>query len=349
MLAKRLLSTLLLCLSFDPIISIPKDLRPVPNNILDVILEDGRFSRLIDILGSHQGLAGDLTDPRQEVTFLAPIDSAFEKIQDKHYGRIPKEQIQDLLDYHVLPGAIDTDLFEDKHLFETLLQSYSLKGHHQHIRVIHHNGVPYLNDRVQIIDGDLEATNGYVHAVDELLTLPPSIHKVIRQFDRYHFSILVSALSDTRLFKTIESKRGITGFLPTNNAFRSLGCRNLKYLFSSKGEEDLERLLEYHFSPKIVYTTELNQKYRFVDMNEPQQYSREIEIPTLLGNERISLKAKRLQSGRVRVKVNDYANVIYDDAITENGVLHVIDSVLIPEDLDLPDPEWMDDEYCDEF
>ncbi|ORX95456.1 beta-Ig-H3/fasciclin [Basidiobolus meristosporus CBS 931.73] len=228
------------------------------------------------------------------------------------------------------------------------------------------------------------------------------------------FSTLGAALQRTGLHRELERRAAITGWAPTNQAFRQLGCQALSYLFSQEGTRDLRKILEYHFTPELLYTSEFEvadvgrgagQGFRHggsseYDLERPRHrsspeyesgdrygrghggYSRGSErgydrhydrhergrglnggrrrgqlpgsrgevmyLDTFLGGERLLVETKPSTRAGDNIRINDEAHVLFSDIPAENGVFHAIDHVLLPENLNIPDYDWFDNEdQCD--
>jgi len=162
-----------------------------------------------------------------------------------------------------------------------------------------------INANTSVTMADVEAINGVIHVIDHVI-LPPSVVNIA--IDNPNFSILVSAVVKAGLADALSGAGPFTVFAPTNDAFE-----NLFQALGVSGVEDLSAeqltpILLYHVVQGNVLSTDLSNG----------------EVGTL--NESNSLQID-LTSG---VKIND-SNVIAADIQGANGVVHVIDKVLIPE------------------
>merc|ERR1711879_680399 len=147
--------------------------------------------------------------------------------------------------------------------------------------------------------------NGVIHIVDKVI-LPPSVVNIA--IDNDNFSTLVSAVVKAGLVDALSAPGPLTVFAPTNDAFDALftalnisGIENLT-------AEQLVPILTYHVVSGNVLSTALANGM----------------VPTLSGENKVSVD---ISSG---VKIND-SNVIAADIQGANGVVHVIDKVLLPE------------------
>ena len=122
-----------------------------------------------------------------------------------------------------------------------------------------------------------------------------------------NFKTLIQALEATKLDEDILTKPGIyTIFAPTDDAFAQLPEGTLESLLQDIHK--LKRIVAYHVVFGDVRSDDLAQ----ID-----------EAPTVEGS------VLAIDSADGKIKVND-ANVLKTDILADNGVIHVIDAVLIP-------------------
>ncbi|ORX95156.1 FAS1 domain-containing protein, partial [Basidiobolus meristosporus CBS 931.73] len=190
------------------------------------------------------------------MTVFAPTNEAFRKLRDRFRGRYPKDLLKEMIQYHVIYKVTPSETLSDVKLFQTSLQLKELDDRMQSVRITKHNGKPLLNGHARLQETDLGAINGLIHAIDEVLIPPPEINKVLLRTPSL-FSTMSAALQRTGLDKKVQESSALTAFIPTNQAFRNLGCRALNHLFSKDGEKDLRKLVEYHFSNKFSYSLDM--------------------------------------------------------------------------------------------
>ncbi len=124
------------------------------------------------------------------------------------------------------------------------------------------------------------------------------------------FTTLVAAVEAAGLVETLSGEGPFTVFAPTNEAFDALPEGVLDALLLPENEETLTKILTYHVVPGEVTSDQIT------DGDVETVEGQTVSITTEGG-----------------VMVND-ATVVTADVDTSNGVIHVIDSVLIPEDVD---------------
>jgi transforming growth factor-beta-induced protein len=134
--------------------------------IVDIAVEDGRFTTLVAAVQAA-GLV-DTLQSEGPFTVFAPTDDAFAALPagtvDALLADIPV--LTDILLYHVVAGkAMAADVV-------TLSSVTTVNGLDVSIKV--EDGNVFLNDTVQVIITDIEASNGVIHVIDAVL-LPPSM------------------------------------------------------------------------------------------------------------------------------------------------------------------------------
>jgi len=212
-----------------------------------------------------------------DITLLAPLNSAFPRGHKDPKHRPPEEFITKAILYHIVAGTHKADSFTDGQLLDTGLSLDSLNDRPQKIRVFEHKHHVAFNFHSRIAKDDIKANNGLIQAVNHVLIPPPNTVKVLRHFPAI-FGVLLAAVKRADLGEALATTKGITLFAPTNRAFKKLGVRKLKYLFSRKGKETLKKILTYHVSSDLAYGPDLRE-------------GTAKELPTLQG-EKIKLEVK---------------------------------------------------------
>ena len=122
------------------------------------------------------------------------------------------------------------------------------------------------------------------------------------------FNTLVAAVQAAELVETLKSKGPFTVFAPTDEAFSQLDKATLESLLKPENKDQLVAILTYHVVAGKVMSTDITNNMQ----------------PSTVNGSTINIK---LSNGKVMI--ND-ATVITADVDTDNGVIHVIDKVLIP-------------------
>jgi uncharacterized surface protein with fasciclin (FAS1) repeats len=122
------------------------------------------------------------------------------------------------------------------------------------------------------------------------------------------FSTLVAAVQAAGLVDTLKSEGPFTVFAPTDAAFAALPAGTVENLLKPENKDQLIAILTYHVIPGAVMSADIAGK--------------KLEVVTVQGGE-LSVDAT------MGVKIND-ATVVSADIETSNGVIHVIDKVMLP-------------------
>lgn len=266
-------------------------------NIVDVAQSTDGFDTLLNAVES----AG-LTTTLQYLgpyTLFAPSDDAFAELPAGTIESLNTNQLIDILTYHVLDGSVESGNLNPEQTVTALNQS--------DLFITVENGEVSVNGNSNVFLADVSATNGVIHAVDNVL-LPDEYNNVVENASkRYQFSTLVGALSDAGLFPALSDQDAtLTVFAPTNSAFGNLPDGLIESLIP----EQLGEVLAYHvFAEAAVQSGDL---------------AAEQTIEALSG-ENIYVTANA--DG---VTVNGRSGVVAADVISSNGVIHGIEEVLLP-------------------
>jgi transforming growth factor-beta-induced protein len=313
-------------------------------SVLDLAIEAGQFSTLIaaiDAAGLSETLQGE-----GPFTVFAPTDAAFEAAFEA-LGITAEELLADtetltaILTYHVLGQEADSQLVAtlDGSSVETL------NGQSVDIAVV--DGQVMVN-QATVVSADLAADNGIVHVIDAVL-LPPDIAEALgvaaaeemeeettttteattttteameptiaelvveaAAGDPAEFTVLLAALETAGLVKALSGPGPFTVFAPTDAAFgallEALGVTAEELL----ANPDLANILLYHVVSGAFMAADV------IDIAPA-------DVPTLYEGNDISIA---IVDGNV--VINEVATVVIADVMASNGVVHVIDAVLVP-------------------
>jgi transforming growth factor-beta-induced protein len=267
-------------------------------SIVDIAVADGRFTTLVAALqaaGLAETLAGE-----GPFTVFAPTDDAFAKLPegtvDALLADIPA--LTDILLYHVVSGEVYAEQVVELNSAKALNEKFL------EIKVM--DGMVYINDS-QVVITDIMADNGVIHVIDTVLLPPESVGSIVDiAVADGRFTTLAAALGAADLVETLSNDGLFTVFAPTDDAFAKLPEGTVEALLEDI--PTLTNILLYHVVSGKVMAEE-------VLMLE--------EAETLLG-ENVTI---RVEDGKVFI--ND-SEVIITDIMADNGVIHVIDTVLLP-------------------
>jgi len=243
-------------------------------------------------------------------TVFAPTNDAFDNLEDGVLETLldNPDLLAEVLQYHVVSGKVmSTDLSNGD--VATLLSGKS-------INVSIMDGVVTLNNNAMVTNADNEASNGVVHIIDEVL-LPegfelPKDNIVSIASETPSLSILVDALTMfPDLVDALSSDGNYTVFAPTNDAFTALLGIIGQSSLDDVPEDVIERLLKYH----VISSAALMSG----DLTDGQMAA------TLLSDDdKVSVGISGSD-----VTING-ANVTTANVEASNGIVHIVDAVLVP-------------------
>ncbi len=248
-------------------------------------------------------------------TVFAPTNDAFMDLLNSNpawtsLGDIDNELLTSVLLFHVTQGKI---MASD--LGNTYVKSLSpvFNNNPLSLQVSVDGGVSF-NGMSAPVTTDIVASNGVVHIIDKVM-LPPSV--VDLALNNPEFTSLVAALTRADLttdYVSILSGAGpFTVFAPTNAAFDALLASNPAWnTLADIPVATLEAVLNYH----VLNAANV----------QASQLSDEQQVATLGGNFTIDLS----NGAQIRTSSGQTVNIVLTDVQGFNGVVHVVDKVLLP-------------------
>jgi len=268
------------------------------NTVYDIVSNSSDHTTLKTAIDAC-GLDGYLSTSGP-FTLFAPTDAAFNLLPAGTVAALLNDipQLTDILKHHVVADSVMSTMLSNNQVVTTLLGT--------DITVtINANGV--FIDNAQVIVADLVADNGVVHVIDAVL-LPPapsnSIYDIVSNSADH--TTLKAAINACALDGTLSGPGPFTLFAPTDAAFDLLPAGTVAALLNDIPQ--LTDILLHHVVGDSVMSTMLSNNQ---------------VVTTLLGTD-------------ITVTINangvfiDNAQVIVADLVADNGVVHVIDAVLLP-------------------
>ncbi len=278
-------------------------LRPPKRKTSLILLSGaGSFKTLAAALGAAD-LVGALKGDGP-FTVFAPTDDAFAKLPAGTVEMLLKPENKDkliaVLTYHVVPGKVAAkDVVK-------LKGAKTLNGQRVDIMT---KGDQVKVDGAVVKAADIECSNGIIHVIDSVI-LPSDKDIVVTAAEAEKFKTLITAAKAAGLAGVLTGKGPFTVFAPTDDAFAKLPEGTVASLLKPENKVRLVNILKYHVVPGRVYSEDAL----------------------------AAKKAKTLQGANVKIsaaggvaKVND-ATLLATDIDASNGVIHVIDSVIMPPD-----------------
>jgi uncharacterized surface protein with fasciclin (FAS1) repeats len=326
----RLLFVLALVIGLLPTAVFAQD---EPADIVDTAVAAGDFNTLVAAVQAA-GLV-DTLKGEGPFTVFAPTDAAFAALPEGTVDALladPEGALTQILLYHVVPGKVmSTDLSDG-------LEAVTVQG--EPVTFTLADGSAMVND-ANIVAADIETSNGVIHVIDTVI-LPPSIVAAAEEAAAAeateataeataeampeaaaaeapaadivdtavaagNFNTLVAAVQAAGLVDALKGEGPFTVFAPSDDAFAKLPAGTIDALLADPSG-DLTQILLYHVVPGKVMAADVTDG---------------LEAATLQG------KPVKFTVRDGNVFIND-AQVVATDIETSNGVIHVIDSVILP-------------------
>lgn len=282
-------------------------------DIVDTAVAAGNFGTLVAAVEAA-GLV-DTLKGEGPFTVFAPTDEAFAALPAGTVEALladPQGQLTQILLYHVVPGKVMSTDLSDGMTAETVQGSP--------VTFTIADGAVKVNE-ANVVAADIEASNGVIHVIDSVI-LPPTEEAAAEVAPEAaapagniaevataagSFNTLLAAVQAAGLVDELTGEGPFTVFAPTDEAFAALPAGTLDTLLADP-EGALRDILLYHVVAGKVMSTDLSD----------------------------GMMAETLQGAPITVSIADGAvkvnesNVITADVEASNGVIHVIDAVILP-------------------
>jgi len=290
---------------------------PDPMSIVDVAVANGSFTTLVAALEAT-GLDVTLSDMDSSFTVFAPTDDAFALLGDDTIAALldDTETLTDILTYHVIGAEIDSSAAISSAGSTVEMVNGDSTG-------LSLDGDNLLVNTVTVTTVDVEADNGVIHVIDAVLLPPaekgtPTMNIVDTAVAAGDFGTLVTALQAAGLDATLaDETQSFTVFAPTDAAFAMIDPDTLDLLLADT--EALSDVLLQH-----VVSGEVSSVTAYTLNGLSAATASGAEIPVAINSELDTLTFGG-------------ATVTTTDIYTTNGVIHVIDMVVVA-DVELPSP-----------
>jgi len=273
-------------------------------DVVELALADGRFKTLAAAL-TEANLVGFLQG-EGPFTVFAPTDEAFAKLPKGTVEDLLKPEnrgkLQAILKYHVLPGQVGLSGALEAG------EAKSLLG--ESVKVGFSKGRVRVNDAA-LIDADVTASNGVIHVIDAVM-LPPAPKKDLASVAKRagKFKTLLAAVDAAGLSEALAGDSALTILAPTDEAFKALPKGTVESLLKPENRDQLQEILMLHAVKGTVSAGDaLNAK-----------------AATALNGGKLAFG---IDGGTFKV---NGATIVKTDIVCDNGVIHVIDAVLLPKE-----------------
>lgn len=269
-------------------------------DIVATAVEAGSFKTLAAALE-----AGGLVETLQgkgPFTVFAPSDEAFAKLPAETIEMLlkpeNKDQLVSVLTYHVVGGSLAAA--------QVGAMDAAVTVNGQRVDVHVEDGEVRI-DEATVVKADIRCSNGIIHVIDEVLM--PSVDKIPATADKAGtFKTLLAAAEAAGLVEVLSGDKPLTVFAPTDDAFAKLPAGTVENLLKPENKEKLAAILKFHVVSGRVFAA---------DVLSTKQ------LKTVHGG----MLTPAMRDG---VATINGAVIVETDIDASNGVIHVIDSVMLP-------------------
>ncbi|MBP7687692.1 MAG: fasciclin domain-containing protein, partial [Thermoflexales bacterium] len=289
----------------DTVLLPPAEEAMAEKDIVDTAIAAGSFKTLVAAVEAA-GLV-DALKGAGPLTVFAPTDEAFAALPAGTVEGLLKdpEALKAILLYHVVEGKV---LAADA---AKLTEAKTLNG--AAIKISAADGKVMIND-AEVVSADVMASNGVIHVINKVI-LPPAADAMTNEKKDIvdtaiadgRFKTLVAAVQAAGLVDALKADGPLTVFAPTDDAFAKLPAGTVEALL--KDPKALGDILKYHVVAGKVMAAEV---------------VKHSSVMTLLGQD----APIKIEGDKVFIAG---AQVIITDIETSNGVIHVIDTVMLPQ------------------
>ena len=289
-------------------------------DIVDTAVAAGSFNTLVAAVQAAELV--DTLKGEGPFTVFAPTDEAFAKIDKATLDSLladPKGQLAQILLYHVVPGKVMAASVMDG------MEADTAQG--GKVKFTVKDGAVMINDAM-IVSTDIEASNGVIHVIDTVI-MPPAAEAEAMPAEAAmgdmkdivdtavaagSFTTLVAAVQAAELVDTLKGEGPFTVFAPSDEAFAALPEGTVASLLEDpKGA--LTNILLYHVvSGKVMAADVLGMDGKEVETVGGGKFT------IMLDGDKVMLKDA----------AGNMIPVSSTDIEVSNGVIHVIDGVLMP-------------------
>ena len=260
---------------------------------------------LLSFAVAKAGLADELNNPKFAYTLFAPSDEAFAAIgldSRDAIGAVPIEKLKSILLYHVLASKVLAAQVPSTYTELTMLGK-------QKAYIIRRNADVFING-TPVVSADIAAKSGVIHAIDRVL-LPPSGNIVEVAAANPNFRYLVAAVQRAGLANALSGPGALTVFAPTNQAFIDAGFPTIASIQAAPPAA-LIPILTYHVVAGRAFSSDLSNG----------------QMLTMLSGGTTTVLLTN--GAQIDGASSAPSNIIQTDVMATNGVIHVIDRVLLP-------------------
>jgi len=337
-----------------------------PGTIADIVVASAtgdtpEFATLLTaVQAADPAVLEALSDPEAEFTVFAPTDAAFaalaEELGEEAFGEIlaDTEALTGILLFHVIEGAIfSEDLVAALDENDGVASAETLNGQYLDAFGGSEDTLEIENALLNMEMIDIEASNGVIHVIDAVLlpetaTIAEIVIEVASEEDEdfREFTTLLAAVqaADPAVLELLSDPEAeLTVFAPTDAAFAALAEALGEEAFNGilADPATLTNILQYHVIAGVVHSGDVEEllfgddmmEDDMDDMEEGEEEGEEMEEEMM---EPVSIEVEMANGAMATVTFSDEglfindAQIIFTDVDAANGVIHLIDAVIVP-------------------
>jgi uncharacterized surface protein with fasciclin (FAS1) repeats len=297
-------------------------------NIVEIAIANPHFSSLVAAV-VKTGLAGALSNEAASLTVFAPTNDAFAQLPAPFNNATNIAAITDtaniaflksVLLYHVLGTKVKANQIANGPSSATTIKPAGTRNDNT-VYFSKTFGFIRVNGNSDVIFANIKASNGVIHVINKVLLFPTKTVAEIAVANP-NFTALVAALSKANLVSVFTGSGNFTVFAPTNAAFAQLPApfntvANINAISNPAQIAALTNILKYHVVASRNFAWDLGIFRRI----ETLATAPKNKVTTILGYNNGSVKGD---------DNNMYAQITPADILATNGVVNVIDKVLLP-------------------
>ena len=271
-------------------------------DIVDTAVAAGSFKTLAAALGAANLV--DTLKGKGPFTVFAPTDAAFAKLPKGTVASLLEKKslptLTNILTYHVVAGSMPAKkVLKQKGLI-------ALNGQRAPLSMV--KAKAFIAG-AQIVTTDIQCSNGVIHVIDAVM-MPATGDIVDVAAKAGTFNTLIAAAKAAGLVDTLKSKGPLTVLAPTDAAFAKLPKGTVEMLLKPENKAKLAQILTYHVVAGRAFAADVAK----------------------------AKSVKSVQGSPIKITVKDgkvmanQATIVATDINATNGVVHVIDQVIMPSD-----------------
>jgi uncharacterized surface protein with fasciclin (FAS1) repeats len=269
--------------------------------VVDLAVENGKFNTLVAAVKAA-GLVETLSG-KGPFTVFAPTDEAFAKLPKETLESLLKPEnkakLTSILTYHVAAAQMPAS--------DVVKTTSIATVNGQSLTVVVKDGKVTV-DGANVIATDVMGKNGVIHVIDTVVLPKPNL--VETAANAKSFSTLLAAATAAGLAETLANGGPFTVFAPTDEAFAKLPKGTVESLLKPENKDKLVSILKHHVVAGTVMAAQA------VELTEAKT----------IGETKLTLSFDK----KAKVLTVGGAKVVSADVVAGNGVIHVVDTVILP-------------------